>query len=95
MTTSTIRCMWDDKVCYTRAEADATLTKARTTYVKTTNIPQRAYFCSKCGFWHLTHLKYEHTLFTAREKTLIQRRKQDKHRRKNLALTDYEDVMSM
>ena len=88
-----IRCYWDDKVCYTRSEADATLTKARTTYVKTSNIPQRAYFCSKCGFYHLTHLKREHVPVQTRLQGLSKARKQEKYQRKNLIYTDYEEVI--
>ena len=55
-----IRCKDSGKVCLTVREAGVILNRFRRHHgrTRTGNRPYRKYWCSSCGFYHLTHLAY-------------------------------------
>ena len=84
------RCIWENKICYTQKKAQATLAGMHAIHVRGSVMPQRAYYCNKCGFYHLTHLKAANVSITARMQGVSRARKAEKYQRKNLLYTDYE-----
>ena len=58
-----IRCYAEGKICFTEREAGIAINNARRHHYgnddkRGKNIPKRKYFCTECGFYHLTHYKY-------------------------------------
>lgn len=56
------RCSFENKKCYTQKEASALINMARKHHYaeKAKHIPKRAYYCNKCGFYHLTKEAVKH-----------------------------------
>ena len=54
-------CEMTGKACFTKREASETIAYFKSNRLKWNhrgkNIPQRSYYCEKCGTYHLTHLK--------------------------------------
>lgn len=59
-----IRCWAAGKVCYTVREAGIVMNQAKKHHLhrfargKGKEIPKRKYFCTDCGFYHLTHYTF-------------------------------------
>ena len=54
-----IICESEGKICYTEREANEAINGARHHSNRAKKIPQRKYFCKKCGCYHLTSQKSE------------------------------------
>lgn len=51
-------CKASGKRCYTQKDASATLNNIKSRHnrkIHNGKVPRRSYFCSDCGFYHLTH----------------------------------------
>ena len=58
-----IRCLKEEKVCYTEREAGIIINEARRHHFNCDDkrgkrIPKRKYFCRACGFYHVTHYTF-------------------------------------
>ena len=53
-------CVYCGKKCMTREQADGIIRvyKSKSRWRKFGKIPRRAYFCSDCGWWHVTSLRH-------------------------------------
>ena len=75
------KCSFEGKRCYSQKEANALVNMARKRHWtdKAKYIPKRAYYCRKCGCYHLTKMAAKHD--GHKKKKIVIGRRADERRR--------------
>ncbi len=78
-------CHYEDKKCYTKADAQSVIEACsyKNHKQRQKNVPRRCYYCEQCGYYHLTHIVAPKVdKIRDKNKMLAKNRKDEKYNKK-------------